>query len=522
MRKLNYGRNYVSIRCDVYGFRGYDNDNALQRILRIAFGRVAVRHWYSRVLHGLSLGASCSRRSIEVMKSFPPGRFRAVVGALSLALVVCTVSAPTTSFAALAVSQTDSAQQQAATTNFQAQALGTSLTGYPYSLEFYANGSSLSTVGWAFYECADATYVACTLKAKRLDWFPLSGGFTKTAYTMSVATTSFSFNSSKYYFVEIPSGGSYSLYGSASSSSLPLVSPRGFDRNIGSAGGSPTTLSDGDDANVKQMYIRLFTTNNYQVQGVTSIISPTYGSLVSSSDNVHFSFTYYINSLVYNRAGFGLVDNTSGVSIDTSSASSSIISSGASTFDGYLDLVYGHTYTWTPYIYDSTGSNGYLFGSSTVFFVGTNQSLPPQTTVTNPWASSSLGYLPFTTVSGSSSTSTGSISFSSSTSPCRVTILQSDIDGILRTRFPTSYIYDSCLFLSEIANGDGNSSGDAYYQLPTGPLGSHLANGSTSIKIVDRDAISALSPVVYIKTLVKNCLYVITGFVVISSAMTIL
>jgi len=58
----NHGSNYVCICSDEYRVRGNDCQHAVQRLFRPLARRVAIRNWNSRVLHGIPLGASFTRR----------------------------------------------------------------------------------------------------------------------------------------------------------------------------------------------------------------------------------------------------------------------------------------------------------------------------------------------------------------------------------------------------------------------------------------------------------------------------
>jgi len=404
------------------------------------------------------------------------------------------------------------------------QALGTGLSGYPFSATVYFV-SSAGTAGINqvnIMECTASNYTSCTLLYNYIGNAFTTLNFTTSPsiQTFNLATTSGSgFNSSRYYFITYCSGQIWKALGSSASSTIPSVSPYGYGQNQGTCAVNPPVMGN---SNVKQSYLRFVTSNNYLYnEGIVKITTPTYGQVLTSGAAARFSFDYFITGVRYNRAGFYLLDNTTGQSIDTTAASSTINATGVRTYDFYFDLVTGHNYTWTPYLLDTRGVNKTIMASSTFFFTGSNQSRPAVSTPVNPWAGQTLISMPIF------ATSSGIVNWTNSTSSSFTSgIFDKSFDELMARKAPFSYLYDMKQLLYEFANGSatstytsGCSSQDGYYQLPFGKV---LSTGSSSVKIFDACAVSAIPAVAQIKEVMKNGIYLMTGIGLASMAMSLL
>jgi len=410
----------------------------------------------------------------------------------------------TTEAAIIAVQNTDHSVR--ATSGPGHQSLGNGLSGSGTMLfSFYATtttGSPEGMNGTDLVACATSSYTQCYVFAEQTTLVDLTAQKNLNTITFSNATTSI--NSSFYYYISFGSAANARVYGSSSDT---YTNGKYCANFIGS--GADCTVTDA--TLTSDAYFIFATEPNITTEGITAIITPTYGQVVADENNVNFSFTY--NSYTYTRAGFNLVDHTTGQNIITTSSSSSISSSGSGTFNGYLDLVSGHTYTWTPWMSDSITGSPTIYGTPTFFFSVTNSSVYVPPASPNPFATStwSYGYNISTTTAGTTtilSTSTRGTSG----------ILPTNLDLQLRRKFPFSYVYDIWNLLQELANGNRVGYQDAEYTLPMGKT----ANGSSTITIINASQIADIDAVEESKKLISNGLYIITGLGVIGMIMSAL
>jgi len=515
--RINYGRNYVCIRSNFYGLRRLDSKYALQRLLWAVAGRLAVRYWNPRVLHGIPLGSSGSRRTLE-RSSISSTGLLASFGTL-MAMVVLWGSVPNNAVAStIFASQTDNSSIPVLVAPTLTQGLGTGFSGsmssYTYQYSLLTQQTDDRTYTVRFVQCDNSTLNptdSCTNRANLMnDVLTIAsttgpGNFTVTNST----TTPFALSSSKYYFLEFfpgtCNGNCWNLKGSAS--------------NLYS-GGAVNTTGFNSASPMVDIYFILYGNVSQPVSTFT-INHPTYGQLLSTGISANFNYTYVVSGSIYDTAGFSLVDNTAGQSIDVSSLEEFINASGTHTYSHYFDLITGHNYTWTPYMRLSTASTTPTYGTPTFFFTGTNSSTPLPPSPYNPWASSTLISAP------SLSTSTGIYSFSgTSTTSWTSGVLDAGTEALLATKAPFSYIYDLKTVFLELANGAATTShscinSDAYYTLPTGSMGSHLASGSTTIKIIDACAVAGFSTTQQIKTVIGYAIYLFTAIGLVGMAMSI-
>lgn len=387
----------------------------------------------------------------------------------------------------------------------------------PDTFTFIATSTSRTFLGAAggLIACPTSTYVDNCYK-----WGTPATSTMITAaglYSISITSTT-TFPNGWYAYMNLNAVqdpfATFYLYGSTAS----VGAPGEYCRTSWTSGGTCAF----QDVTIKSAYFLLFSTPNNQSEGIRSIISPTYAQVVSSADNVNFNFSYYINSLTYDKAGFTLVDNTAGQNIAVSSLEEDINASGLSTFSDYFDLIYGHVYSWTPYLRNST-TDAYIYGSTTPFFAGakTNQSIPEQPTplwngCTNILCQGAIF-----------STSTGILTWNGGTTTTPFGPFGETLDDLLRNKAPFSYLYDLKQLLYELGNGSAANTysascanSDAYYTLPSGTLGTTLSNGSTTIKFIDACAIKEMSVVQEIRRAITYALYLITGIGLTGMAMS--
>jgi hypothetical protein len=104
---------------------------------------------------------------------------------------------------------------------------------------------------------------------------------------------------------------------------------------------------------------------------IVSIFSPAQGS-VQTNNNVPFNFTYWYNdsasSTPYDTIGVQIQDNT--VSQTIQGPTEPITATGGATFSEHKALPDGHSYTWTPYFFD-TASSSQLLGPAINFSINT-------------------------------------------------------------------------------------------------------------------------------------------------------
>jgi len=388
--------------------------------------------------------------------------------------------------------------------------LGTGLTGTPTIIQLTASSTVTSIA-------KPISLVQCPNAANQTDCYVYAPGTnitvtTKGIYTSTLTATT-SMNATAYYYISAGAS-NVRYYGNSTAQSIG----RYCETQTTNTGCGVT------DPSLGTAWFILGTAPNYTTQGITNIINPTYGQVVSSANNVNFSFNYYINSLTYDTAGFRLVDNTIGQSVNTSSSTESIIASGNSTFSEYLDLIYGHMYTWTPYLFSNV-TDTYLYASSTPFFAGaqSNQSIP--NTPPALWNGCTNILCPGAIFS----TTTGILTWNGGTTTSPFGPFGETLDSLIASKAPFSYLYDIKQVLFELGNGSTTSlysqsctNNDAYYTLPTGSLGSHLSNGSTTIKFIDACAIKVMPVVVEIRKAISYAIYLITGIGLTGMAMSIL
>jgi len=215
---------------------------------------------------------------------------------------------PFPAFADILVSQTDSrATKSNDFFSSHMQALGTGLSGYPGNLIFYASRPVAGTNnnGLMIGECSDSNYDDCVSVFSGNGWtddFVTTLDTTATIVNWSLATTSYSFNPSKYYVMNISGGINFNVYGSNASSSLPSVSPAGSG-NCGTTG-IPLNAKNcmGNDP-VKQMYFVFYsgdgTGSGFIPDDVTQII--TFEPGVNDTQATSSTFLFQYTGIVTNE-----------------------------------------------------------------------------------------------------------------------------------------------------------------------------------------------------------------------------
>jgi len=265
------------------------------------------------------------------------------------------------------------------------------------------------------------------------------------------------------------------------------------------------------------------TTGGYTQQGIVSILNPEQYE-TTTSINVPFSFTYWIDTSqgLYSYAGYDLVNITTGTNVDTTAGTSTINASGLSTFNYTQTLISGNMYRWVPWL-KGTGVPK-ISGTATTFWVvnrdlyqsGADDVAAWEDLVPEPDGGFYSGYVA-TSTSGSSTTSPGVIT-TFSTSTCMYGMMEDRMAATLQQKFPFSYICDFRTVLNELANGDGSVSGDVVYDLPMGKT----ANGSSSVTLIDKEAIAAIPAVSQVRELLVNAMYLMWGIAVVGFAMKLI
>jgi len=256
---------------------------------------------------------------------------------------------------------------------------------------------------------------------------------------------------------------------------------------------------------------------------VTTVTSPTDGSVVEEGF-VPISFAYTVLNGDTGAVGYHLVNVTDGVNMQGGTTTYS--GAGAFQFSTSTILASGKQYAVTAFV----TVNGVESGQTVNFSVGTSS--PNDTPRITSYNSQFGGFVPrfIPLVVATSSSSTPSyVDWTNATTAANgiiYSISGSTTAQLLAGKWPFSYIYDMALLLKQLGTGHGqhsdSGSNDAYYTLPTGPLGSHLANGSTTIKIIDTTAIGGMSVVLAARNLLTNILYFTTGVAVVGQVMSIL
>jgi len=160
MSKRNeYG--YDHICRDVYRFRRYHRFRVVRSLFRAFDNDSSIRHWYSRVLHGVSLGTTLSRRSIEQVVG--KGGSLALAGLLTLFIVVM----PNFVYADVITSQTvNNVSASGGDGDVFGQSLGSGYEGILESVttQYQMTGAATTSLIMGIYSCADNTntFVGCT------------------------------------------------------------------------------------------------------------------------------------------------------------------------------------------------------------------------------------------------------------------------------------------------------------------------------------------------------------------------
>jgi len=260
-------------------------------------------------------------------------------------------------------------------------------------------------------------------------------------------------------------------------------------------------------ADIDNISVSQFTGGYYssQAEGITAITAPSNNS-TTANNTPAFSYTYYTTH-AYDRAGIRLVDQTTGQTINTSSSSSTISSTGSHSYSQYVGVTSGHLYAWQPVLYDTAGTLTPIYGARYTFFaVTTNQyqSLPISLN-TNPFATSSIysqnsGLVASSSASSTNYTQNFTFAASSSLGLC-FAYFPDEIREKMSIKFPFSYLCDIQTLISEMVNGDGNARGNL--QIGLGNVG--------TTTLIDKQAVSQIGAVQEIKRVSGYAMYLATA-----------
>lgn len=274
------------------------------------------------------------------------------------------------------------------TTSGFEQYLGTGLIGNVSSVSFYAADDQWSVgsqptikVGIACYNTASvsvANYNAsCSSSAYTISGVPR----TNTKTLVETAIHSFSFDQSKYYTLAFTctagcSGGlsgntndKFYVYGSAYTSVTDYYTNGDFERD------------DRIDLGIDDIYFSIMSSqsNNsvYNDSRILLVFSPlngkNYPCTVTYCD-VTFSFTYN-NADTYNRVGVIISDLTQGTTLNTIDFEHVNAITGQSSYVETASMHVGRSYTWQPYLRDTTGVLPQVNGGIFTFTVGDHSDL---------------------------------------------------------------------------------------------------------------------------------------------------
>jgi len=435
---------------------------------------------------------------------------------------------PSFAFGTVLIQQNDSTAESTtgSVTPYWNQYFGTGLSGdfESFSVKIapivgvnYVNNNHTGFVKTTLAYNCDGSYLSCSSVVLVSNSQLATTSFQKQTITFSTSTQ-ITFDSSKYAYVQFcmqsdvncSLSGSIKVFGTTATSNV-IVAP-------GITFATTTILGTNSAAPVVQSSFSLISMGGVSGNYIVTQSSPSNFSTTEST-NVEFSFTYNVDtsSGIYSYVGFNLKDLTTGQSIDVSSATSSIISSGLASYSYTKTLTSGHMYSWTPYMKQTGGTLPTILGDSYTFWVVNRNSYQSQGPATvNPFATSTGFYNGW--ISSSTATSTGRVTYTlgNATTSCTTSFFSPSIEGALCSKFPFSYLYDFKVFLTELANGDGTNQGDITYTLPMGKT----ANGSSTVTLLSRTQQATSSPVTTARTLMEMGIYFTTALYVMGAIMT--
>jgi len=213
MRDKLHGSSYVSFCSYLYGIRWDDCKYTLQRLFRAVASGLAVRNWYSHFLHGISLGATCSRRSLESSFASPRNSWTSF-GVLTLTVWACALSIPNNVSAGVLDSQLVATSSGSyATSQNYSMTIGTGLTGTVNYVILTLSSSTSSTISGVSINCftSSAYNTLCGTSSNGVSSSTVqtnqSMNTTPRTYVFNMRNATnqvnnFSFDSTKYYVQE--------------------------------------------------------------------------------------------------------------------------------------------------------------------------------------------------------------------------------------------------------------------------------------------------------------------------------
>jgi len=434
-------------------------------------------------------------------------KFKGLIFIMSVLFLI-----PTLSFASTVLSQTSSSVPNASggLSGVVGQRLGNNLTGYvtSFDMKFKPAVVNGATVVGYFASCADSSYTTGCINiasSTPVD-FTVGGLATSTVnFPFVNGSTGVVLNSSLYYYFYITD---FSNNGQV----------WGCTPSCYSAGSSFGTFSGNMPSD---FYFVLYGLGSNSVSGQFDIVSPTQNQNTSSGF-VTLTTSYYYNSVSdnFDKIGFTITDVTHGQLLLPQETT--ISSSGQSTYSVVVSLATSTQYIVKAYLRSTTASSTTIYSSSRSFCVvacptGSGMSYLPSTSLPSSSDSTYQGYA--TTTYGVATTSGGIGSTTISTFNLG-NLLPADLNAVLRSRFPFSYLYDAFLLISELAGG--TKVADPTFTLPLGAVITNPVSNATSstFTLINTNAVVATGYVSNIRTILSYSIYMVTALYLIGVIMS--
>jgi len=247
--------------------------------------------------------------------------------------------------------------------------------------------------------------------------------------------------------------------------------------------------------------------------GQFEITKPTQSQTLPSISTT-IEFTYYNNSVAdyYDKVGARIINISTGQTLVP--LEENIIGSGGQSFSTTTNLAGNNEYQVQGYMRSSTGSSTPIYSNSIFFCV-----------VSCPYSSTPLPddyliptYTGSSTTTAGQATSTGGIG--STTIPFVNNILPENINAVLSTKFPFSYVYDFVNLLEALANG--TTSNNAQISFAEGVVFTNRETSATSstFTLINQEDIEDTGYITDIRDLIQYTLLFTTALYVIGLALT--
>jgi len=307
-----------------------------------------------------------------------------------------------------------------------------------------------------------------------------AGGITKQIFDYST-TTGIILDPTKYYYIGL----------AFSSGTSHTVTAYGAGSNVFS-GGACVNASGTTLATVIDCYFDFGGTLTQSDRSYVSNLQPSTGSTTSQA-NVHISFnTHNVSSDNIQNYLLSFTDKVTNSNFTLTGP----VAGGDANVSRVVPLTSGHFYSLIVGLESPTAIIG---NTQAVGFWVVSSSTPIVAGVGN-----------FSTTTTSFGTTTGSNVGTIDTSK----IIPDALYNLLHSKFPFSYVFDTVTLLNELASG--TSADDATF---TFPLGAQLSNGSTTFKVIDKQAIANTGYITGIRNVVSMGLYFTTGIYLMGAVM---